>query len=223
VHLPRAFGSPQVWQAPVQALSQQTPSTQNPEPHWPLFWQSCPGPNLPQLPSLQAVPGAQSESTVQLWRQLPRAQVDGAQPMATPTMQVPSPSHTLAGTSWPGPSQAESLHRVPGACFAQPPRPLQRPLCPQVSGESRRQIPCGSTSPSTTGAHCPRLSASLQLTQAPVQATLQQTPSTQKPDMHWEVSWQTTPVARLPPQALPEQQIPSRQVPVVQSPSQPHG
>jgi hypothetical protein len=63
----------------------------------------------------------------------------------------------------------------------------------------------------------------LQLTQAPVQATLQQTPSTQKPDMHWEVSWQTTPVARLPPQALPEQQIPSRQVPVVQSPSQPHG
>jgi hypothetical protein len=60
----------------------------------------------------------------------------------------------------------------------------------------------------------------LQLTQAPVQATLQQTPSLQAPDRQSPGSSQMLPDGRLAPQAAPEQQTPSWQVAVVQSPSQ---
>ena len=62
----------------------------------------------------------------------------------------------------------------------------------------------------------------LQLTQAPVQETLQQTPSLQAPDRQSPGSSQMLPEGRLAPQAAPEQQTPSRQVAVVQSPSQAH-
>ena len=62
----------------------------------------------------------------------------------------------------------------------------------------------------------------LQLTQAPVQATLQQTPSLQAPDTQSPGSSQMLPDGRLAPQAAPEQQTPSRQVAVVQSASQAH-
>jgi hypothetical protein len=54
-HLPRLSGLAQKVHLPVQAFSQQTPSTQKPVPHW-LFWvQSWPGPFLPQLPALAGV------------------------------------------------------------------------------------------------------------------------------------------------------------------------
>jgi hypothetical protein len=59
----------------------------------------------------------------------------------------------------------------------------------------------------------------LQLTQAPVQATLQQTPSAQKPLSHWSGPAQGDPGGRLP-QAAPVQQAPSWQKPVVHSLSQ---
>jgi hypothetical protein len=67
------------------------------------------------------------------------------------------------------------------------------------------------------------LSGSLQLRHGPEQATSQQTPSTQNPDMHCSTLVQAAPGPRLPPQALPEQQMPSRQVPVLQSVSHAHG
>jgi hypothetical protein len=60
----------------------------------------------------------------------------------------------------------------------------------------------------------------LQLTQAPVQARLQQTPSLQNPDSQSPGSSHTLPAARFAPQAAPEQQTPCWQVPVVQSPGQ---
>src|SRR5215207_10421527 len=117
---------------------------------------------------------------VQAVMQTPSSQVDGLQEIATPTMQVPSPSQTLGGTNLSRPSQAPSLHTVPCANLAQPPWPLQKPLWPQVSGESSRQTSCGSSAPAGTGAHSPMRSGWLQLTQAPVHSTLQQTPSAQK-------------------------------------------
>jgi hypothetical protein len=40
VHLPRALGRAHDWQAPAQAFSQQTPSTQEPLPHWSPLVQS---------------------------------------------------------------------------------------------------------------------------------------------------------------------------------------
>jgi hypothetical protein len=55
-HLPRLFESEQVWQAPVQALSQQTPSTQNFDMHSVPVVQVWPLPRRPQLPSTQALP-----------------------------------------------------------------------------------------------------------------------------------------------------------------------
>ena len=58
------------------------------------------------------------------------------------------------------------------------------------------------------------LSGRLQATQAPVQATLQQTPSAQKPEAHWELSWQTIPSGRRALQALPVQQMPPMQLPL---------
>ena len=64
-------------------------------------------------------------------------------------------------------------------------------------------------------------SAWLQLTQAPVQATLQQTPSAQKPLSHWSALLQGEPGGRLP-QAAPVQQAPSWQKPVAHSLSQSH-
>jgi hypothetical protein len=106
------------------------------------------------------------------------------------------------------PWQLPSLQTVSAAYFAQPPWPLQTPLWPQVSGESVRQSMCGSATPAPTGAHSPIISGWLHARQAPVHATLQQTPSAQKFDEHWVPSVQGAPSGRLAPQALPEQQTP---------------
>jgi hypothetical protein len=121
VHTPRAFGSEQVWQLPVQAVPQQTPSTQKPERHWSLLVQSWPSPNFPQLPLTQRLGAVHSASVVQLIRQLRWSQDDGAQEMPTPTMHAPSPSQTLAGIRLSRPSQEESWQMVPAACLPQPP------------------------------------------------------------------------------------------------------
>jgi len=116
---------------------------------------------------------------VQLLRQLPASQVDGLHEMATPCTQVPSPSHKLAGTNSSRPVQVDWRQTVPMAYLAQPPWPLQTPLWPQVSGGSRRQTRWMSSPPAGTAEHSPGRSGRLQATQAPVQETLQQTPSAQ--------------------------------------------
>src|SRR5688500_9455329 len=114
--------------------------------------------------------------------QAPSSHVEGWQATALLTTQTPSPSQTLAGTKLSRPSQALSLQMVPCGYLAQPPWPLQAPLCPQVSGASSRHMSCGSSAPAGTGAHSPMRSGWLQLTHEPVQATLQQIPSAQKPE-----------------------------------------
>jgi hypothetical protein len=78
----------------------------------------------------------QSPSPLQVARQDRPLQVEGEQAMATPTMQVPSPSQTLAGISRSAPWQPESRQMVPAGCREQPPLPLHRPLSPQVSAGS---------------------------------------------------------------------------------------
>jgi hypothetical protein len=47
------LGDAHVVHRPAQALSQQTPSTQNPVSHCSPALQVCPGPRFPQLPLLQ--------------------------------------------------------------------------------------------------------------------------------------------------------------------------
>ena len=83
------------------------------------------------------------------------------------------PSTTPAGRSSPT--------RVAGAAALA----RCRPRWTRRSRAARsRQTPWGSTSPAGTGVHWPILPGSRQLTQGPLQATLQQTPSAQDPLSH---------------------------------------
>jgi hypothetical protein len=75
----------------------------------------------------------------------------------------------------------------------------------------------GSSTPAPTGKHSPIESGWLHEKQAPVHATLQQTPSVQNPEVHWPPSSQAAPDGRLAPQAFPEQQTPWSQTPLAQS------
>jgi hypothetical protein len=194
---PSEPGSAQNTQRPVQAESQQTPSTHWPPWHSAPCWQAWPSPFLPQLPAWQELGGMQSAVTAQLPRQALFAHMNGAQLMGELGKQVPSPSQTLGGTKL-APEQEAGRQTVPAACRAQPPRPLQTPVCPQLSGACRWQTSRGSTWPAGTGEHWPHLPGSRQLTQGPPQALLQQTPSTQWPDSHSAAAAQVAPEAFLP-------------------------
>ena len=116
-------------------------------------------------------------------------------------VQAPSRSGTGGSPGRPGPAGAEAVAgpgRVHGDCrcrtarrtrcraayFAQPPMPSQVPVCPQLAGPWSRQTPRGSGASASIGQQRPSRPVRLQVTQAPLQATLQQTPSAQKPDAH---------------------------------------
>jgi hypothetical protein len=64
VQCPIADGSAQLRQEPMQALSQQTPSTQFPLSHSPPCWHDWPTGLGPQLPATQTLPVVQSLSDV---------------------------------------------------------------------------------------------------------------------------------------------------------------
>ncbi len=140
-------------------------------------------------------------SLVQLLRQAPAWQVEGAQEMDTPVSQLPSPSHRPAGTKLPLPSQLACLQTVPAGQRLQPPCPLHVPIWPQLLSGSRPQTPRLSIAPAGAGTQRPASMGSLHETQGPVQATLQQTPSAQNPESHWVPSSQGCPACRCTPQA----------------------
>jgi len=71
---------------------------------------------------------------------------------------------------------------VSAAYTAQPPMPSQAPVCPHDGCPLSLQTPWGSSPPVSTGQQVPTRPVWLQLTQAPLQPTLQQTPSVQNPD-----------------------------------------
>jgi len=75
-----------------------------------------------------------------------------------------------------------------------PPIPSQTPDCPQLDAALRAQMPWGSAAPNVVGAQVPIRPGCAQLTQGPVQAMLQQTPSAQKPEAHWDPAAQKAPV-----------------------------
>jgi hypothetical protein len=91
---------------------------------------------------------------------------------------------------------------------------LQVPICPQLLSGSCPQTPRVSGVPAGAGTQRPASLGSLQETQGPVQATLQQTPSAQNPESHCEASSQGCPACRCTPQA------PFTQTSVSQSPGQ---
>src|SRR6185437_5296327 len=96
LHMPGDEASAQLRQAPVQALSQQTPSTQNPERHSPAAAQVWPFSLGPQLPFTQARPVSQSAFVVQRELHAPLTQAKGVQGWTPGGRQVPSPSHVPA-------------------------------------------------------------------------------------------------------------------------------
>jgi hypothetical protein len=84
-------------------------------------------------------------------------------------------------------------HTVPAAYFAQPPAPSQRPLVLHIAAPWSLQTARGSAVFAATGVHVPFAEGSAQLLHAPVQASLQHTPSTQKPDAQSAFAVQAAP------------------------------
>src|SRR5688572_22942294 len=109
---PSAFGWAQNTQRPSQPESQQTPSTQNPDPHSMAALQTWPSPFLPQLCPWQLLGGTQSAALAQVPWQAPSLHRNGAQLMGEPPSQVPCPSQTLGGMKLP-PLHDPSRHTVP--------------------------------------------------------------------------------------------------------------
>jgi len=146
VHLPMLLLRLQLRQAPVQALSQQTPSTQWLFWHSPSLLQVWPSGLGPQLSFWQALPSAQSTAwvaTVQDDVQAPLVHRKGAQVCASGGWQVPWPSHVCAVSSV-FPMQVAALPQgVLAGNFEQLPNPSHRPVVPQVEGSCTGHRACG--------------------------------------------------------------------------------
>jgi hypothetical protein len=101
-------------QVPVQALLQQTPCWQKPEPHSEALEQGFPGVFSVQAPELQTLGETQSASAVHEVLQtvaLPQVRFPGQAPAVT-GLQVPAPSQVCAGVSVET-LQAAATHCVP--------------------------------------------------------------------------------------------------------------
>jgi hypothetical protein len=94
------------------------------------------------------------------------------------------PSHTLPPLTVV-PEQVPARHTVPAACCWQTPAPLHVPSSPQLDASDFGHSPAlAGTSPRATNEHVPIEPASAHDLQVSLQATLQQTPSAQKPLAH---------------------------------------
>lgn len=180
VHLPGEPGTLQLRHAPSQALWQQTPSTQKPDSHWLASVQEAPGFTFPHRPvvvlftvvATHWCPAWQSLSLRQELLQAPLAHKKGAQSTTWASRQVPCPSQTRAVFSVTLDAQVAAPHGVFSGNTAQAPEPSQRPVVPHVEALLAGQRE--SDKPAPTSLQRPRALGSLQVRQAPVQATLQQ-------------------------------------------------
>jgi hypothetical protein len=188
-------------QAPVQALLQQTPSTQKPESHSVDALQENPAFFRPQLPETHLRPVTQSASVVQLARQVvePTVHEYGSQTIVVPDTQLPVPSQTRM------PSSSESLQVpapqvVPAGKSRQAPRPSHVPSKPQLVGSSATQsLALVAWTPSGMLVQMPSDVDRLHEMQVPSQADSQQTPSTQKLLLHSDEHVQTSPLSLFRP------------------------
>jgi hypothetical protein len=107
----------------------------------------------------------------------------------------------------PEAAQTGSLQGVFTGYFAHLPVPSQFPVVPQTDDPSSLHWFLGSFTPWATGRQVPAKPVELQVTQAPTQVSLQQTPSTQNPLVHWIPLVQTDPSC-FRPQLLLMQTLP---------------
>ena len=109
------------------------------------------------------------------------SQLYGAQIVAGPALQRPCPSQTLTPMT-AAPAHVPACRRVPATCWRQAPLPSQVPSRPQLDvGAPGRRVGVRGAPPAGTTAQMPGEPWTLQAGKSPLQAVLQQTPSTQKP------------------------------------------
>jgi hypothetical protein len=183
VHVPRDDVSPQLRQLPPQASLQQKPSTQKFDAQSDVCVQAPPICFLPQLWFTHAMPAAQSLSLLHTVLHAPCPHVNGAQSMSPGATHAPFPSHVPA-VFRRSPAHDCGTQTVCAAYLLQPPKPSQVPVWPQLAAPLSLQTPRGSAFPESMGEQMPSSPVSAHDTQAPVQATAQHTPSTQKLDPH---------------------------------------
>jgi hypothetical protein len=164
-------------------MLQQTPSLQKPDAQSPSFVQTAPRGLGPQLPFTHVIPSAQStlDRQVTTHALVLASQLNGAQIVDGPALQRPCPSQTLTPMT-AAPEHDPGLQIVPATCWRQAPLPSQVPSSPQLDSSVAGQTSgARGAPPAGTRAQIPGDPCTLQERQVPVQAVLQQTPSTQKP------------------------------------------
>jgi hypothetical protein len=133
------------------------------------------------------------------WQPNPQVVVPGI-------VQVPLPSQVDAGCRVE-PLQLALPQDVPDALYVQAPEPLQLPSRPQAVASVGQSV--ADLVPALIEAHVPSgmpVSALRHDMQLPVQPLLQQTPSTQFPEVHWSLPLgHDEPLLILLPQVVPPQ------------------
>jgi hypothetical protein len=173
----------QLTHAPLQATLQQTPSVQKPLAQSASFAHTAARGLGPQLPFTHEWPPTQSPSLWQMETQLPLvlSQLNGAQIVAGPGLQRPSPSQTFAFVT-EAPLQVPSWQIVPPRYFRQAPLPSQVPSRPQVDwADTGQMLAERGMTPAGTKVQTPGEPGTLQDLHVSVQALSQQRPSTQNP------------------------------------------
>jgi hypothetical protein len=198
VQVPREPESAHDTHPPVQAVSQQTPSTQLPNAHWlgaeglhasPFIFFAT---HMPPG-ALQYVPEAQSLSVLQVLVQAFDAQTNGAHicVLATHAPPLHWPASLSVAVLW----QVACEQVVPSGYFWQPPAPSHLPFVPQLALPWSTHVPFGSTLPMSMGEQLPALCPMLQAWHEGQLAVAQQTLSTQLPSVHWSPFVQAWPFA----------------------------
>jgi hypothetical protein len=114
VQVPGALVSAQDWQTPVQAVWQQTPWAQKPEPHSADVTHDWPGPLSPHDPLMQTAGEAQSPLVTQELLQTLTPQAYGKQDEEFGVTQLPVPSQVDVPVKVEAPlGQVDPMHRVP--------------------------------------------------------------------------------------------------------------
>ncbi len=199
----------------VQVVAQHTPWAQLPEMHSMRSEQNAPLGFFPHELPVQTLPGVQFASTVQLPKHCAPLQANGTHEMVTGSTQAPVALHVDSGVNTLL-SQCAAAQTVPGRCRRQAPAPSQVPSVPHDSGGWAAQVLRGSSVPVATGVQTPGAEGRAQLRQAPVQASAQQTPSTQKFDTQSPAALHGWPLARLPQLPLMQTLLPTQSSLLVQ-------
>jgi len=197
VHDPIVPDSAHERQAPEQAVAQQTPCAQVLEMHSMRSEQNAPLGLRPHELPLQTLPVEQFASAVQLPKHWAPLQANGTHEIVSGATQAPVALHVDSGLNTLL-AQVAAAHTVPGRCRRQAPAPSQVPSVPHVSAGWEAQVLRGSSEPVATFVQTPGADGSAQLRQLPMQASAQQTPSTQKLDAQSPVPLHGWPLAFLP-------------------------